>query len=111
MTPSALIKDARTAARLTQAELARRLETTQSAIARLERDHSNPRVDTLVRALAACGQELSFVARPRKSSVDETLVSENLKLTSGERIERFERSYASVRDFAMSVAQNRVELA
>lgn len=39
----------------TQAELARRLATPQSAIARWERGGLSPRIDTLERVLEACG--------------------------------------------------------
>jgi transcriptional regulator with XRE-family HTH domain len=106
-----VIRDARTAAGLSQAELANRLGTTQSAIARLEADGANPRIETLARALRACGRELLVEARPVNSSVDETLVFENLRLTPAERLQAFERSYADVRKFALAGARSRGELA
>ena len=111
MTPGALIREARRSAGLTQASLAARLGTTQSAIARLEHDATSPRVETLQRALAACGRELELSAPPRKSSIDETLVAGMLRMPPGERIKSFERSYANVREFALAAARSRGELA
>jgi transcriptional regulator with XRE-family HTH domain len=105
-----LLKQARTAAGLTQKELAGRLGTTQSSVARLESPRSNPRVGTLERALRACGMEMSLTARPAKSSVDETMIAYRLRLSPGERIKLFERTYADMRKFALAAAQNRGEL-
>jgi len=48
----------RTEAGLTQAELARRMGTTQSAIARIEGGGARPSLDTLERLAAAVGKEL-----------------------------------------------------
>ena len=50
---------ARTAAKLTQAELARRLGTTQSAIARLEGGGVSPSIATLRRYAEATGTRLT----------------------------------------------------
>lgn len=50
---------ARTAAKLTQAELARRLDTTQSAIARLEGGGVSPSLATLRRYAEATGSRLT----------------------------------------------------
>ena len=50
---------ARTAAKLTQVELARRLGTTQSAIARLEGGRVSPSFTTLRRYAAATGTRLT----------------------------------------------------
>ena len=50
---------ARTAAKLTQAELARRLGTTQSAIARLEGGRVSPSFSTLRRYAEATGTRLT----------------------------------------------------
>ena len=50
---------ARTAAKLTQAELARRLGTTQSAIARLEGGGVSPSFTTLRRYAEATGTQLT----------------------------------------------------
>lgn len=59
MTASDLIREARSRAGLTQADLALRLGTTQSAIARWESGSVSPRVDTLQRILAVCGARLA----------------------------------------------------
>jgi transcriptional regulator with XRE-family HTH domain len=107
---STLLRDARRAAGLTQAGLASRLGTTQSAIARLERDGANPRIETLDRALRACGRELSLDARPHKSSIDETLVAARLRLTPGERLLSFDRAYADIREIALAGRRARGEL-
>jgi transcriptional regulator with XRE-family HTH domain len=110
-TPAALIRAARRGAGLSQASLAARLGTTQSAVARLEADGANPRIDTLARALRACGHDLDIESRPRKSSIDETLVARQLRLSPGERLKSFERSYANVREIALAGARARGELA
>jgi transcriptional regulator with XRE-family HTH domain len=95
-----LIRESRQATGLTQKELAVRLHTTQSAIARMESDSANPRIGTLVRALLAMGRELSLTAPERESSVDETLIRRNLKLTPAQRLAAFEAAYNDVRKLA-----------
>ena len=55
------LREARTAAGLSQAELARRMNTQQPAIARLEAA-SEVTLDLLVRALLECGATLTDVA-------------------------------------------------
>ena len=55
---------ARTTARLTQAELARRLGTTQSAIARLEGGRVSPSFATLLRYAEATGTRLTVGLAP-----------------------------------------------
>lgn len=110
-TPGALLREARRHAGLTQQSLASRLGTSQSAIARLERDATSPRVQTLERALSACGEELALASRPRRSNIDETLIAGMLRLPPGERIKSLERSYADVRGLALSAAESRGELA
>lgn len=44
--------------KLTQAEFAKRLKTTQSAVARLESGKANPRLSSLVKIAHALGMEL-----------------------------------------------------
>jgi transcriptional regulator with XRE-family HTH domain len=95
---------------LTQAGLAERLGTTQSAIARLESESANPRLRTLSDALAACGRELVIDSTTRRSSIDETLVASRLRLRPGDRIKSFERSYASLRQLALAGRRARGEL-
>jgi predicted transcriptional regulator len=111
MNAGELIRRSRRAAGLTQGGLAKRLNTTQPAIARLESVGSNPRVSTVARALAACGRELSLDARPFRPSIDETLVAQRLRLSPGERIKSFEASYQNVRELALAGARSRGELA
>jgi transcriptional regulator with XRE-family HTH domain len=106
MLPGQLIREARRSAGLTQQALASRVGTTQSAIAGLESDRSSPRVATLERVLRACGRELSLTAREPKSSIDETLVLESLKLTTEQRLRAFQVSYDNVREFARAARQS-----
>lgn len=85
-----LIRDTRTAAGLTQAELARRAGVTQGAVAQLERPGSNPSVARLDRVLRAAGARLELAAPPWAPQVDETLLARNLRLTPAERLTAFE---------------------
>jgi transcriptional regulator with XRE-family HTH domain len=87
---SELLRSTRRAAGLTQAELARDLGTTQGAVARLERRGANPRIATLDRALQATGHRLELRASPRRSSVDDTLIARQLRLTPAERLQAFQ---------------------
>ena len=81
-----LIREARRLGRLTQAELARRLGTTQSAVSNWERGRDTPRVDSLARILEACGFEADMTFR-RLDDVDRAQIRENLEMTPAERLE------------------------
>jgi transcriptional regulator with XRE-family HTH domain len=95
MSPGALIRDARLEAGLTQVELAARLGTTQSAIARLERADSNPTVGTLEAALGAAGRRLEITSPARPPDVDEAQIREFLRLTPAERLRYHDASRRS----------------
>lgn len=99
MSTGSLIRAARVADGLTQAQLARRLGITQPSVARLEAAGDEVTVATLQRALNAMGRALVLQAQQRQSSVDESLVREALRLTPGERLERYEAEYADARDW------------
>jgi transcriptional regulator with XRE-family HTH domain len=81
-----LIREARRLGGLTQADLARRLGTTQSAVSNWERGRDTPRVDTLARILEACGFEADMTFR-RLDDVDRAQIRENLALTPAARLE------------------------
>lgn len=70
MTSGELIRDARSRHGLTQARLALRAGTTQSAISRLERDEISPAVDTVELLLAAMGERLELSGRPLERRYD-----------------------------------------
>ena len=55
-----LLREARLRAGLTQSELGRRVERSQSQIARWERGDVRPSLETLRELVRACGLELSF---------------------------------------------------
>jgi transcriptional regulator with XRE-family HTH domain len=59
------VVERRKALGLSQAELAARCDTTQSAIARLESGGRPPRIDTLLRIADALDCELSVELQPR----------------------------------------------
>ena len=56
--------EARTRARLTQAELAARMKTTQSVVARLESGRSHPSTKTLAKVAKATGNRLRISFEP-----------------------------------------------
>lgn len=92
--PDALVRDARQAAGLTQAELGHLLGMTQSAVAKLERAGANPTVETLDRVLRATGQHLQITSSPWQEGVDETLIAASLRRESpGDRISSASQMY------------------
>jgi transcriptional regulator with XRE-family HTH domain len=93
MFTGALIREARNAEGITQAQLARRLGITQPSVARLESAGNEVTVATLQKALNAMGRALELTVVKRPSSVDETLLHRTLRLTPDERLERFEQWY------------------
>jgi transcriptional regulator with XRE-family HTH domain len=101
----AIVKRAREAAGLSQAELAERMGTTQSAIARLESRRSNPRIETLDRAIAATGQELELSLRAVAPQVDETMTLSNLRKSSADRLRYFAAAYRDLRRLAPTVRE------
>lgn len=80
-----MLRRARTRASLSQRRLARRSGIPQSAIARIERGHVSPRVDTLDRLLSACGMTLHARAK-RGVQVDRTVIRRFLEMTPDERV-------------------------
>jgi transcriptional regulator with XRE-family HTH domain len=64
-TTAALLHQARTRARISQRELARRAGTAQSVIARIERGQTSPTWETLQRLLAALNLEADVRLEPR----------------------------------------------
>lgn len=109
VTAAAVIRNARVAAGLTQAELARRLGTTQPVVARLESRAANPTVETLERALQATGHRLALAAEHQRPSVDESLIRKHLELTPAQRLRMLEQMVDEGRKFALAGALARGE--
>jgi len=86
MSGSSLVHEARRRRGLSQAELARRLGTTQSAIARLESGAIAPRFETVVAAVRACDLDLHLsVTEPDRDHL--RLVEDALALTPSQRLD------------------------
>lgn len=98
MTPAELISARRKRAGLSQAELARRMDTSQSAIARLEGGETDPRWSTIERALKAVGEQASLSSAERKPpAVDEEQILAYLRLSPAQRLEVFQKEYDRTR--------------
>jgi predicted transcriptional regulator len=106
MEPSALIRRARQAAGLTQAELAKRAQMKQPEIARLESVGANPRLSTLNRVVAATGHNLSM-GLDKDTGIDETMIAANLQMSPEERLRQFEAAYRSVAGLVTSTRSAR----
>lgn len=85
---------------LTQSELAGRMGTTQSAIARLERPGANPTIDMLERALIAAGHRLDVRAEQALPPVDESLIAEHIRMTPAQRLGAHTSGYRALRKVA-----------
>jgi transcriptional regulator with XRE-family HTH domain len=102
--PGPFLKRTRIASGLTQAELAHRLDTTQSTIARLEASGANPRFDTFRRAIAATGNAMEIELEPSTyPALDETMIVSNLRRTPAERLRHFASAYRDLRQLAPTV--------
>ncbi|HEY7618883.1 MAG TPA: helix-turn-helix domain-containing protein [Solirubrobacteraceae bacterium] len=110
MDADALVRRARTDAKLTQAELARRLGTSQPAVVKLERPGANPTVRTLDRVLRATGHRLELGAPAWSPGIDESLIRKQLELSPAERLRQLERQSAEMRRLMIAGARNRGEL-
>lgn len=81
------IREARRLAGISQAVLAKRASTAQSAIAKYETGVVDPRFETLCRLVKACGFELDIsLERPRLDPHDASLMDRTLAMTPEERL-------------------------
>lgn len=96
-----IVRAARLEAGLTQRELAERVGTTQSAVARWEAGAESTRLDTLASLLRACGFEGDLTFR-RHDDVDRAQIREHLALSPSERLEA-QRRVAAFRHSARRV--------
>jgi transcriptional regulator with XRE-family HTH domain len=85
MESATLLLEARRRAGLTQAELASRAGTTQSAIARLEAGRSSPSLERLTELLLLCGLDLQVRLVPYDDH-DWTLAEVNRDKTPTQRL-------------------------
>ena len=92
-TPGQLLRDARRRHGVSQARLATRAGTTQSAISRIERDRVSPSVETLRSLLDLLGEDLELRVVERDSGVDRSMIRERFRLTPAERVE-YGRTFA-----------------
>ncbi len=85
--PGELLRAARRRHGVSQARLAARASTTQSAISRIERDRVSPSVETLRSLLHLLGEDLELGVAERDTGIDRTMIRERLGSTTGERVE------------------------
>jgi hypothetical protein len=98
--PSAVvIRNARKRAGLTQAQLAQRLDKSQSEIGRWERGEVEPSFETLQRIVAACGLELTTQLTRADDSYD-AHIERMLRLSPADRVRRAAQHAASNRRLA-----------
>lgn len=95
MNSASVIKEARLRAGLSQTELADRLGTTQSAIARWEAGRANPSADALGRVVAACGLELR-ASLVEVDPMDAISIERTLTLTPEQRFDELVRTVAFI---------------
>ena len=98
-----LVREARKRAALTQAELAERAGTTQSAIARLESGRTSPALEQVERLLRLCGFQLIVELAPYDDS-DIVQAEAQLRRTPDERVERLEATVRFARELREAVS-------
>ncbi len=90
MNVSSVIQKTRQRAGLTQADLAQRVGTTQSAISRLENGRVRPSLETIERLAKACGATLELRLRTPEAPTAE--FESNLSLTPAGRLDQLIRA-------------------
>jgi transcriptional regulator with XRE-family HTH domain len=88
MTAAELLRSVRLRRGLTQAELALRAGTTQTAISRLERGDRSPSVETLRRLLVVMGEDLDLRTRRLEGEHDPAHLRAERALSPAARLER-----------------------
>lgn len=91
-----MVREARRRAGLTQLQLARRLSTTQSAIARMETGAAEPSFERVLAAVGACGLELHVGIRERETS-DWSVAAGNLLLDVDQRVRQHQAALRFIR--------------
>lgn len=90
-----MLRQARRRAGLTQRELAEKVGVPQSTIGRIESGAMDPRTETLIKLLRACGDDLE--AMPRIGmGVDRTLIRWFLTMSPSERVRSLTDSAAFI---------------
>jgi transcriptional regulator with XRE-family HTH domain len=88
LTPGELLRRTRIRHELSQEQLAIRSGTTQSAIARIERDRVSPSIKTLTALFQAMEEDFVFGTKRRDWGVDLTLNHQNEEFDATGRLER-----------------------
>lgn len=86
MTPGQLIREARLRHGLSQARLALRAGTRQSAISRLEKDEVSPSFETLEHLMNAMGESVGLHSAPLEGRFDPLHLKESGNRTPAERL-------------------------
>ncbi len=92
---ASILREARLRAGLTQAELATRTGTTQSAISRWEVGSARPSFEVLRKLVRACGLELQ-VALGERDPGESSLIERSLALSPAERLDQLTRTVAFI---------------
>jgi transcriptional regulator with XRE-family HTH domain len=87
-TPGDFLRGVRTAYGISQAELATRANTTQSAISRIESGKVSPSFETLRELLRMLSADLKLGASARDTGVDLTLNERNFEFLPADRVEK-----------------------
>jgi transcriptional regulator with XRE-family HTH domain len=106
MSSGSLIREARLRAGLTQAEVAARVGTTQSAIARWEAGKARPSLETLTRILRSCGLELRL-ALSSYDPDESSLLERKLAQSPADRLDELTRTLAFIRAGRAALARDR----
>jgi uncharacterized protein len=101
MDTAAALRRARRRSSLSQRDLAASAGVPQPTVSRIESGAVIPRVDTLDRLLAACGEGLEALPRPG-TGLDRTGYRELLKLSPRERVRRAEQEAAALERLALT---------
>ena len=101
-----LVREARRRAALTQAALADRASTTQSAIARLESGRTSPSLEQVERLMRLCGFQLLVELAPYDDS-DLVQAEARLRLLPDERLDELDAGLELAAELRRAVAASR----